>query len=601
MLAVVLPLPAGVAHEECGGDVLVAFGGVDVIGVGRPGRARTRFDTDGGRDGADERDAGEYDEVLAHSRAMARRELAFAVADADPIELGCDVAVFEACDERRVDGGAVDDLDLRVCVAGRRQDRAERDTERRRQREERLEGRVPPTRLELGERGLPDAGRSRQLREGYRPRLAERAKASTDRRCEGRLSRGWRHEYRSVYGTGPIVHDYRPDAGRGVSARRLAEIPGFGIDRVAAAAGEDPRILRLENLDTDLAPPAGALEATRRAIGVDETNSWLPFTGRDDLKRAVVDHVARRGGPHYDPEHEVVITSGEGDAMLDALLSLTDPGDEVVLTDPTYAGMLNRVRLAGATPRLAPLTVADGEWRLDLDALEHAAGERTRVVFVNSASFPSGWVPTREEWQAIADLCRDRDLWLVYWAGFEGVLFDARTPLQPAALPGMRERTVTIGAASFEQRMIAWRIGWIVAPRAQIADLSRVHIYNGLVAGGHNQVGVRAALEDGDGGLAEANAEWQRRRDETLRQLDGLPAIRPAGGWSLLLDVAALGYDCVEASERLLEELVAATPMRGWGGPVADRHLRFVFSNEPVERLALLGRRLGAALPSRTT
>ena len=142
-----------------------------------------------------------------------------------------------------------------------------------------------------------------------------------------------------------------------MSVRRLASIPGFSIDRVAAAAGNDPDILRMENLDTDILPPAEAMEATRAAIGEDAANSWLPFTGRDDLKDAVAAHVARRGGPRYDPRAEIVITGGEGEAMLDALLCLTDPGDEVVLTDPTYAGMLNRVRLVGATPVLVPLRV----------------------------------------------------------------------------------------------------------------------------------------------------------------------------------------------------------------------------------------------------
>jgi aspartate/methionine/tyrosine aminotransferase len=107
---------------------------------------------------------------------------------------------------------------------------------------------------------------------------------------------------------------------------------------------------------------------------------------------------------------EIVITSGEGNAMLDALFCLTDPGDEVVLTDPTYAGMLNRVRLVGAVPRLVPLYVSDGEWRLDLEALPAAVTERTRVVFVNNASFPSGWVATDEEWEAIGSICRERDL-----------------------------------------------------------------------------------------------------------------------------------------------------------------------------------------------
>ena len=107
---------------------------------------------------------------------------------------------------------------------------------------------------------------------------------------------------------------------------------------------------------------------------------------------------------------------------------------------------------------------------------------------------------------------------------------------------------------------------------------------------------MRAALEAADDGLAAANAEWQRRRDETLRQLDGLPVARAAGGWSLLLDVAALGLDCTDVSACLLEEKVAATPMRGWGGPIADRHVRFVFSAEPLERIAALGPRVKSAL-----
>src|SRR6266487_1253339 len=381
-----------------------------------------------------------------------------------------------------------------------------------------------------------------------------------------------------------------------MSVRRLEHIPGFNIDRVAAAAGDDPEVLRLENLDTDVAPPPEAVEATRTAIGEDEANSWLPFTGRDDLKDAVAAFIERRGGPRYDGRHEIVITSGEGDAMLDALFCLTDPGDEVVLTDPTYAGMLNRVRLVGAEPRLVPLRVEDGEWRLDVDVLSTAVGDSTRVVFVNNASFPSGWVANEAEWDAIASLCRDRDLWLLYWGGYEGVLFDGRTVLHPAGLPEMRDRTVTVGGPTLEQRMIAWRIGWAVAPGDLVNDVSRVHIYNGLVPSGFNQIGTRVALGVGDEDLAAANAEWQRRRDETLKQLAGLPVVRPAGGWSLLLDVAALGLDCMDVSARLLEQKVAATPMRGWGDQVANRHVRFVFSNEPVDRLAALGERVHRAL-----
>ena len=386
-----------------------------------------------------------------------------------------------------------------------------------------------------------------------------------------------------------------------MGVRRLEHIPGFNIDRVAAAAGDDPDVLRLENLDTDIPPPEAALKATRAAMGDDEANSWLPFTGREDLKEAVAAYIERRGGPRYDGRREIVITSGEGDAMLDALFCLTDPGDEVVLTDPTYAGMLNRVRLVGAVPRLATLHVADGEWRLDLDALHAAVSERTRLIFLNNASFPIGWVASDEEWDAVASICRERNLWLLYWAGYEAVLYDGHPIRHPAALSGMRDRTVTVGAPSFEQRMIAWRVGWVVAPGELVNDVSRVQIYNGLVPSGFAQIGTRIALGLPDDHLDAANAECQRRRDETLRQLGGLPVVKPAGAWSLLLDVGALGLDCVEVSDRLLEQKVATTPMRGWGGEIADRHVRFVFSNEPVERLALLGDRVRRALSTAPT
>lgn len=380
-----------------------------------------------------------------------------------------------------------------------------------------------------------------------------------------------------------------------MSVRRLDHIPGFSIDRVAAAAGDDPDVLRLENLDTDIPAPEAAVEATRAAIGQDEANSWLPFTGRDDVKDAIAAFIARRGGPRYD-SREIVVTPGEGVALLDALYCVTDPGDEVILTDPTYAGMINRVRLVGAVPRLVPLRVVDGWWRLDTEALRAAVTDRTRAIVINNASFPSGWVASREEWEAIADVVTGRDLRLVYWASYEGVLFDGREVNHPAGLPGMRDRTVTVGDILAEQRMIGWRIGWVVAPADLADDVARVHIYSGLLASGFAQIGARVALRQPPDGLAAANAEWQRRRDCTLEQLDGLPAVPAAGGWSLLLDVAALGLDCVEASDRLLEQKVAATPMRGWGAEVADRHVRFVFSNEPVERLTLLGDRVRRAL-----
>ena len=263
------------------------------------------------------------------------------------------------------------------------------------------------------------------------------------------------------------------------ASRRLDAIPGFNIDRIAAAAGDDPDVLRLENLDTDVPPPAAAVEATRAAVGEDDANSWLPFNGREDLKEAVTGYIERRGGPRYDPRREVVITCGEGEAMLDALLCLTDPGDEVILTDPTYAGMLNRVRLVGAAPRLVPLHSDTGEWRLDLDALRAAVTGRSRVVFINNASFPTGWVASAEEWEAIAELCREQDLWLLYWAGFERVLYDGRARAAPRGAPrharpdGDRQRAVQRAAHDRLADRLGGDAGGADRPRIAGADLQR--------------------------------------------------------------------------------------------------------------------------------
>lgn len=380
--------------------------------------------------------------------------------------------------------------------------------------------------------------------------------------------------------------------------RRMDGIPGFGIDRVAAAVGEDPDVLRMENLDTDLVPPEAALRATREAVGEDDANSWLPFTGNADLRRAVADRFRERSGVAVDPDTQVVITCGEGDAMVDALFVTTDPGDEVILTDPTYAGMINRVRIVGAVPRLVPLWPESGEWRLDTEALAAAVTDRTRAIFVANPGMPTGNHLNDEEWEAIALICRERDVWLVYLAWMEGILFDGRPYRHPATLPDMADGVVHVGCVTMEQRMIGWRIGWLVAPAELADDAARAHIYNGLTPGGIAQAGAVAALRAPPEDLAAAVAEWERRRNAILGQLDGLPAVRPAGGWSLLLDVESLGSTPSALSEALVEQKVAATAMTTWGERVSPRFIRFVYSNEPVERLSLLGERLHAALGS---
>jgi aspartate/methionine/tyrosine aminotransferase len=282
--------------------------------------------------------------------------------------------------------------------------------------------------------------------------------------------------------------------------------------------------------------------------------------------------------------------------MLNALLALTDPGDEVVLTDPTYAGMIQRVRLVGATPLLVPLRGGASGWRLDPDALQAAVSDRTRLLFLMNPAIPSGWVARRRR--------VDGDRRHLPRAGNHAPVPHAhggdrlrRSPgRRPIGAEGMRDLTVTVGAVSFEQRMIGWRVGWMVARPELAPSLALVHIYNGVCTSGFGQIGAAAAIELGDDDVRAAVAEWERRHEEVVRQCEGLPLVPAHGGWSALIDAEASGLEADELSRRLLEQKVAATPMTAWGETVAPRYVRFVFSNEPVERLALLGERLRTAL-----
>jgi aspartate/methionine/tyrosine aminotransferase len=382
-------------------------------------------------------------------------------------------------------------------------------------------------------------------------------------------------------------------------AKRLEAVRGFGIDRVAAAAETAPvpradwPVLRLENLDTDLPLPPEALAVTRAALETQAANSWLPFTGDLDLRAAISDFTAERTGQRYDPEREIVITCGGTEGALDVLLATIDPGDEVVLTDPTYAGLVNRVRLAGGEPRFAPFRVAGGEWQLDRDALAAAVTGRTTALLLMSPSMPSGGWLDEADWSVVCDLCRDRDLALIYDAAMERLLFDGRPLVHPLHFDGMADRTLVVGSLSKEHRLIGWRVGWVCGPARAIEDVGWVHVYNTTTPTGIARAAATAALRGDQGHVLECIAELESRRDTIFKALPGWPLVRPAGGWSLLLDVAELGLEPAEASRLLLEEsAIAATPMVGWGGDVAARYVRFVFSAEPVERLRTIAERM---------
>jgi N-succinyldiaminopimelate aminotransferase len=379
---------------------------------------------------------------------------------------------------------------------------------------------------------------------------------------------------------------------------RLRHIAGIGVDRMGAiadASGKD--FLRLENLDVDIPPDPEAIAQAREALGRDRDNSYLPFVGQTRLRDAVARHVSAMAGVDYSGERNCIISAGGTSGILNVLLGTIEIGDEVIVTDPTYAGLVNRIHLAGGAPRFAPFTFnPGGEWKLDREALRAAVGPKVRAMLLMSPAMPSGGCLDAEDWALVAQLCVKHDLLLILDAAMERLLFDGRAVIHPAGLAGMAKRTIIVGSASKELRMIGWRVGWIVAPEQFMHDLVAVSLANVVVPVGIAQDAAATALERSASTMAPYIAELEARRNTMMEELRGLPFGVPGGGWSLLMRASDFGIDGEQMAERLLEQGVCATAMRGWGIAHGAQFIRFVFSNEPVTRLRGLGARVRAAL-----
>lgn len=385
-------------------------------------------------------------------------------------------------------------------------------------------------------------------------------------------------------------------------ARRTVSMTPIGVERMgdAADALRDARVLRLENLDTELRPPDAALRASEAALHDDDANSYLPFFGHDRLRQAATALVERNGGlppGTFDWRRQCFVSAGGLSGVLNALLALIDPGDEVVLTSPTYVGLINRVRLAGGVPRFVRLRPGADGWRIDIGSIGAAVSARTRAFLMMSPSMPSGAVFDADEWRAICDACIAAGAWMIHDSAMQRIVFDGAPRLDPLQFPGMAERTVTVGAASKEYRMIGWRVGWVVAPLAAAEAIGRVAISNVVCPVGIAQQAAAEAIESADDGIAACTAVWQERHDLLVQELSARFDLVPAhGGWSLLVDLRRRGLTGAEASRRLLGEGVAATSMENWGEPDNAGWLRLVFANEPVERLRGIAGRFERAL-----
>ena len=299
--------------------------------------------------------------------------------------------------------------------------------------------------------------------------------------------------------------------------------------------------------------PAEVLEAARQAIA-DGVNQYPPGIGMPVLREAIAAHQRRFYGIDVDAASEVLVTAGATEALAATILALVDVGDEVVTFEPYYDAYAALIARAGGVHRTVPLRFPI--WRPDLDELETAVTDRTRIILVNSPHNPTGTVLDADVLASIVRLAERHDAIIVTDEVYEHLTFGApHTPT--ASLPGARERTISISSGGKTFSTTGWKIGWITAPATLVTSVLAVKQYLTFVNGAPFQPAIATGLGLPDAVFTDAAANLRDKRDLLAAGLEaaGFTVSLPDAGYFVVADAAPLGYSdgavlCRELPER---------------------------------------------------
>jgi aminotransferase len=327
----------------------------------------------------------------------------------------------------------------------------------------------------------------------------------------------------------------------------------------------------------DVPPEALLKEAARQAIDGD-ISQYTRFDGEERLRLALQHKFKAFNRLDFRADGEICVTLGASGAYACALTALFNAGDEILIFEPFYGYHWNTALVAGLTP--IPVPLAPPDFAFTLEALERRVTPRTRAILVNTPTNPSGKVFSTDELSLIADLCHARGLICLTDEVYEHLVFDA-PHVSIATLPGMRDRTVTIGSYSKTFSITGWRIGYAAAPEALSRPIGLVNDLYYNCAPAPLQRAVAVGIETLPDAYYEGLRQtYRRKRDlfcDVLRE-SGLEPIVPAGAYYVLADTSRFGVaTSKEAAMRLLHEAgIAAIPGSAfYTGPTGERLLRF--------------------------
>jgi aspartate/methionine/tyrosine aminotransferase len=367
--------------------------------------------------------------------------------------------------------------------------------------------------------------------------------------------------------------------------------------------GEMTRLAKLHNAVNlsqgfpDFEAPQVIKDAACAAIQ-GEQNQYAPPNGTKAFRDAIAADFSLRYGVDLIADEQVTVCCGSTEAMMASMLSCVDPGDEVIVFEPFYENYGPDAILAGAEPKY--IRMREPEWRFDPDELKAAFTNRTRAIIINSPNNPTGKVFTREELQLVAELCQRWDVLAIADEIYERIVFGGGGHVPIASLPGMADRTITIGGLSKTYSVTGWRIGWAIAPAALTGGIRKLHDFLTVAAPTpFHDAGV-AALSMPDSFYAQLAKDYQTKRDLMMDILGrhGFTAYLPGGAYYVMADVSRFGFSSdSEFAQYLVKEIgVATVPGSSFycDPAAAPQTVRFCFSkrdetlHEADRRLARL-------------
>jgi aspartate/methionine/tyrosine aminotransferase len=365
-----------------------------------------------------------------------------------------------------------------------------------------------------------------------------------------------------------------------------SRVSSFGVNPFAAMTqlANESGAVNLGQGFPDYAPPAFVLEAAREAFG-SQHHQYAPPRGWPRLQRAVSNALANSLGFEPNPELEVTITHGATEAMHAATQALLEPGDEAIILEPLYDMYAPQVGFTGAHAKYVALERENGTWKLDLEKLRATCSSRTKVLILNTPHNPTGKVFSRAELEGIAALALEFDFYVLSDEAYDRLVFDA-AHVSIASLPGMRDRTVTIGSAGKTFNVTGWRIGWCVASPEVSAAIRRGHQWVPFAASTPVQEAVAICLEQAPSlnYFRDLPAGLSLKRDallEMLREANLEPEV-PNGGYFVIVPTHRFAISTDEAAQKFVREFgIAAIPMTVFYAPehkhLAPNCLRFAF------------------------